>query len=76
MVNSTPPRYPPLGKSSPFMRSVQADVRSLREGQGNCESGWFGLETLLEPDGASSDGDRRAVGPGGPERGGTESHPG
>ena len=58
------------------MRAVRTDVRSLGEGQAELRERLVRVETLLEPDGASSDGDRRAVGPGAPERDGTESHPG
>ncbi|MDD9984607.1 MAG: hypothetical protein OXU81_25145 [Gammaproteobacteria bacterium] len=58
------------------MRAVQTDVRSLREGQAELRERLVRVETLLEPDEASSDGDRRAVGPGALEQGGTESHPG
>ena len=56
--------------------AVQTDVRSLREGQAELRERLVRVETLLEPDGASSDGDRRAVGAGVPGQGGTESHPG
>ena len=58
------------------MRAVRTDVRSLGEGQAELRERLVRVETLLEPDGASSDGDRRAVGAGAPGQGGTESHPG
>ena len=60
------------------LRAVQVDVRSLREGQTELRERLVRVETLLEPDGSSSDGGRRAgdVRPGVPGPGGTESHPG
>ena len=58
------------------MRAVQADVRSLGEGQADLRERLVRVETLLEPDRASSDGGRRPDRSGAPEQGGTESHPG
>ena len=58
------------------MRAVQADVRSLSEGQADLRERLVRVETLLEPDGSSSDGARRPDRSGVPEQGGTESRPG
>ena len=60
------------------VRSVRADVRALGEGQADLRERLVRVETLLEPDGSSSDGDQRVgdVRPGVPGLGGTESHPG
>ena len=60
------------------VRSVRADVRALGEGQADLSERLVRVETLLEPDGSSSDGDQRVgdVRPGVSGLGGTESHPG
>ena len=58
------------------VRSVRTDVQALNEGQAELRERLVRVETLLEPDGSSSDGDRRAGRPGVPGLGGTESPPG
>ena len=60
------------------VRSVQADVRALSAGQAELRERLIRVETLLEPDGSPSGGDRpvKDIRSGVPGVGGTESHPG
>ena len=60
------------------VRSVRADVRALGEGQADLSERLVRVETLLEPDGSSSDGDQRVgdVRPGVPGLGGAAASPG